>query len=67
MRSAEPRTANPRGTDRILLVGVAIEDATTTDANITSVTINGTALLPVPNSKRSGGDTGVMQTQLFTC
>ena len=53
------------GADRILIVGVAIEDATTTDANITSVTVNGTALLPVPNSKRSGGGTGIIQTQLF--
>src|SRR6185295_3378030 len=53
------------GADRILLVGVAIEDTTTTDANITSVTFNGTALLPVPNSKRSGGGTGIIQTQLF--
>src|SRR5262245_27438010 len=53
------------GTDRILVVGVAIEDTTATDANITSVTFNGTALLPVPNSKRSGGGTGIIQTQLF--
>jgi pectate lyase len=53
------------GADRILVVGVAIEDATTTDANITSVTVNGTALLPVANSKRSGGGTGIIQTQLF--
>ena len=53
------------GTDRILVVGVAIEDTTTTDANITSVSCNGTALLPVPNSKRSGGGTGIIQTQLF--
>src|SRR5262245_18714147 len=53
------------GADRILVVGVAIEDTTTTDANITSVTFNGTALLPVPNSKRSGGGTGIIQTQLF--
>src|SRR5262245_17612344 len=53
------------GTDRILIVGVAIEDTATTDANITSVTFNGTALLPVPNSKRSGGGTGIIQTQLF--
>jgi hypothetical protein len=29
------------GTDRFLLVGVAVEDASTTDANITSVTYNG--------------------------
>jgi pectate lyase len=53
------------GTDRVLLVGVAIEDATTADANITGVTFNGVALAAVPNSKRSGGGTGIIQTQLF--
>jgi pectate lyase len=53
------------GVDRILLVGVAVEDATTADANITSVTFGGTALIAVPNSKRSGGGTGIIQTQLF--
>ena len=44
---------------------IAVEDAATTDANVTSVTFNGTALIPVPNSKRSGGGTGIIQTQLF--
>ena len=53
------------GTDRLMVVGVAIEDTTTTDANITSVTYNGVALTAVPNSKRSGGGTGIIQTQLF--
>jgi pectate lyase len=53
------------GADRVLVVGVAIEDATTTDATITSVTVNGTPLIAVPNSKRSGGGTGIIQTQLF--
>ena len=53
------------GTDRVLVVGVAVEDASTTDANITAVTCNGIALTPVPNSKRSGGGTGIIQTQLF--
>ncbi len=53
------------GTDRVLVVGVAVEDASTTDANITAVTFNGIALTPVPNSKRSGGGTGIIQTQLF--
>ena len=32
------------GADRMLVVGVAVEDASTTDANITSVTYNGVAL-----------------------
>jgi pectate lyase len=53
------------GADRVLLVGVAIEDTTTADANITSVTFGGVALTAVPNSKRSGGGTGIIQTQLF--
>ena len=53
------------GADRMLLVGVAVEDASTADANITSVTFGGTPLIAVPNSKRSGGGTGIIQTQLF--
>src|SRR5262249_42255128 len=53
------------GTDRALVVGVAVEDATTADANVTSVTYNGVALTAVPNSKRSGGGAGIIQTQLF--
>ena len=53
------------GADRVLVVGVAVEDASTTDANITAVTFNGVPLIPVPNSKRSGGGTGIIQTQLF--
>ena len=53
------------GTDRFLLVGVAVEDASTADANITGVTFGGTPLIAVPNSKRSGGGTGIIQTQLF--
>ena len=53
------------GADRVLVVGVAAEDASTADANITSVTYRGVALTAVPNSKRSGGGTGIIQTQLF--
>lgn len=53
------------GIDRFLLVGVAVEDASTTDANITSVTYNGVALTAVPGSKISGGGTGIIQTQMF--
>jgi pectate lyase len=53
------------GADRVLLVGVAVEDSGTADANITAVTYNGVALAAVPNSKRSGGGTGIIQTQLF--
>lgn len=53
------------GTDRVLVVGVAIEDESTTDAAITSVTYRGVALTSVPGSKRSGGGTGIVQTQLF--
>src|SRR5262245_63846239 len=53
------------GADRVLLVGVAVEDSGTADANITAVTYNGVALTAVPNSKRSGGGTGIIQTQLF--
>jgi len=53
------------GTDRFLLVGVAVEDASTTDASITSVTYNGVALTAVPGSKISGGGTGIIQTQMF--
>ncbi len=53
------------GTDRVLVVGVAVEDANTTDANVTSVRYNGVALIAVPNSKINGGGTGIIQTQLF--
>ncbi len=53
------------GTDRFLLVGVAVEDATTTDANVTSVTYNGVGLTAVPGSKVSGGGSGIIQTELF--
>jgi len=53
------------GSDRILVVGVAVEDSSTADANITSVTYNGAALTAVPSSKISGGGTGIIQTQLF--
>src|SRR5262245_14975578 len=53
------------GTNRIILVGVAVEDASTSDANVTSVTVNGTALTAVANSKISGGGTGIIQTQFF--
>src|SRR5262245_46709894 len=53
------------GTDRVLVIGVAVEDATTADANVTSVTYNGVALTAGPNSKISGGGTGIIQTQLF--
>ena len=49
----------------MLVVGVAVEDASTADANITAVTFSGIALTAVPNSKRSGGGTGIIQTQLF--
>src|SRR4029079_15971064 len=51
--------------DRVVVVGVAVEDATATDANVTGVTFNGVALTAVPNSKISGGGTGIIQTQLF--
>jgi hypothetical protein len=47
------------------VVGVAVEDATTADANVTGVTYNGVALAAVPGSKISGGGTGIIQTQLF--
>jgi pectate lyase len=53
------------GADRLMVVGVAVEDGGTADANITSVTYNGVGLTAVPNSKRSGGGTGIIQTQLF--
>jgi pectate lyase len=53
------------GVDRYLVVGVAAEDSATADATITSVTCNGTPLIAVPNSRRSGGGTGIIQTQLF--
>jgi pectate lyase len=53
------------GTDRFLLVGVAVEDVSTTDASITSVTYNNVALTAVPGSKISGGGSGIIQTQMF--
>src|SRR6185295_19053743 len=53
------------GSDRMVVVGVAVEDTTTADANVTSVTFNGVALTAVPGSKINGGGTGIIQTQLF--
>jgi pectate lyase len=53
------------GSDRFLLVGVAVEDTSTADANVTSVTYNGVQLTAVPGSKISGGGSGIIQTQLF--
>jgi uncharacterized repeat protein (TIGR02543 family) len=55
------------GADRLLVVGVAVEDTGSTgaDANVTSVTYNGVALAAVPSSKIFGGGTGIIQTQLF--
>jgi pectate lyase len=53
------------GTDRFLLVGIAVEDVSTTDANIASVTYNNVALTAVPGSKISGGGSGIIQTQMF--
>src|SRR5215475_2067141 len=53
------------GTDRYVVIGVACENSSSTDANITSVTFNGVLATPVPNSKIFGGGTGIIQTQLF--
>jgi pectate lyase len=53
------------GANRVLVVGVSVEDATSADATVTSVTFNGTAMTAVPNSRRFGGGTGIIQTQLF--
>src|SRR5262245_57621336 len=53
------------GADRVRVVGVTVEDATSADATVTSVTFNGVALTAVPNSRRFGGGTGIIQTQLF--
>src|SRR5215813_9232223 len=53
------------GTDRYVIIGVACENSSSTDANITSVTFNGVTAMPVPNSKIFGGGTGIIQTQLF--
>jgi hypothetical protein len=53
------------GADRVLVVGVAVEDATTADATVTAVTYNGVGLTAVPGSRVSGGGSGIIQTQLF--
>src|SRR5262245_15926358 len=53
------------GANRVLVVGVSVEDATSADATVTSVTFNGTAMIAAPNSRRFGGGTGIIQTQLF--
>jgi pectate lyase len=53
------------GTDRMLVVGVAVEDAAAADAAVNGVTFNGSALTAVPNSLISGGGSGIIQTQLF--
>jgi pectate lyase len=53
------------GSDRIVIIGVACEDTTATNANVLSVTFNGASATAVPNSKISGGGTGIIQTQLF--
>ena len=49
------------GTDRALVVGVAVEDTTTADANVTGVTYNGVALTAVPGSKTAS----IMNTSLL--
>lgn len=53
------------GSDRVVIIGVAAENSTATNANIASVTFNGVDATAVPNSKISGGGTGIIQTQLF--
>ena len=53
------------GTDRMLVVSVAVEDSGTADAAVSGVTYNGAALTSVPNSLVNGGGSGIIQTQLF--
>src|SRR5437764_3931755 len=53
------------GTDRMVIIGVACENSSSTNANITSVTFNGVNATAVSNSKIFGGGTGIIQTELF--
>src|SRR5258708_4787691 len=53
------------GADRIVIIGVSVENSSSTNAAISSVTFNGVAATAVPNSFISGGGTGIIETQLF--
>jgi len=53
------------GSDRIVVIGVASANSTTTVPVISGVTFNGAAATAVPGSLISGGGTGKIETQLF--
>ncbi len=53
------------GSNRILVVGVAAEDSSSTDLNISSVTYGGTAMTLVANSTRTEGTTYLQRTALY--
>ena len=53
------------GSDRVLIVGIALEDTSTADLTVSSVTYNGVAMTAVPNSIATDGSSTFNRTQLF--
>ncbi len=53
------------GTDRILIVGLATEDTSTSVLNVSAITYGGVALTAVPNSTATAGSSTYDRTQLF--
>ncbi|ATC64553.1 hypothetical protein CMV30_11640 [Nibricoccus aquaticus] len=53
------------GTDRILIVGLATEDTSTSVLNVSAITYGGVALTAVANSTATAGSSTYDRTQLF--
>src|SRR4051812_9097600 len=53
------------GTNRMLIVGIAIEDTNSADMAISSVTYNGAAMIAISASQVSDGTTTINRSQLF--
>ena len=53
------------GTNRVLIVGLATEDTSTTSLAVSSITYNGVAMTAVPSSTATAGSSTLDRTQLF--
>lgn len=53
------------GSQRMLLVGVAVEDGSSTEATVSALTAGGLTLTSVAKTKVTGGGSGKMQTEWF--
>jgi hypothetical protein len=53
------------GTDRILIVGLATEDTSTSVLNVSAITCNGVAMTAVSNSTATAGSSTFDRSQLF--